>query len=314
MQGWKLARARLAFASARPVRVAGREFGLYGAPLKRQHAFSLPHLYLRDILLSVLDRFVAAPFNPPPIAAILEIPQQDRATAASASFVEGFSKTADYVAEAIVEGGVTGVDDTIDRLLDDGRYEELYQQLITAVPWWVAARVYQSPADATQLEVPVLVLDRVTLALRLEYEVFRAQWRVNALSGLEGGEPARPLNTETLFGASLPHQMRAAAIAYRIGEVCGIALSSGKFASLNELAVLLVEKWIHGARANLGVWVGILRLVDPRAPEVDAQILPTRYVTDLQRIHDEHLEAQRGLAIALDEVDRTGSGFPVQES
>jgi len=263
----------------------------------------------------VLDRFVTAPFNPPPIAAILEIPQEERGTAASASFVEGFDKVSDYVAEAIADGGVTGVDDTIDRLLDDDHYEALYQQLIASVPWWVASRVHQSPADARQLQVPALVLDRVTLALRLEYEMFRTQWRVIAFSGLEGGnESMRPANTETLFGASLPHQMRAAAIAYRIGEICAMALSSGRFVSSNELAVILVEKWIPGVRASLGVWVGLLRLVDPRAPGINAQILPAHYVADLQHIHDEFLEAQRGLAIALDEVERTGSGFPLQEN
>jgi hypothetical protein len=281
------------------------------APLTVRFAFSLPHVYLRDILWTVLDRFVAAPFNPPPIAAILEIPEQDRATSASASFVEGFEKAADYVADAIVEGGVSAVDDTVDRLLDDLHYEELHQQLVASVPWSVASRVQQSPADASQLEVPALVRDRVALALRLEYEVFRAQWRLIALSRLEGTESARP---ETLFNASLPHQLRAAAIAHRIGEVCGMALSSGKVASSNELAVVLVEKWIHGTRANLGIWAALLRSVDPRVPEIDAQILPRSYVVDLERIHDEYLEAQRGLAIALDEVERTGSGFPVQES
>lgn len=262
----------------------------------------------------MLERFVAAPFNPPPIAAILEIPEQDRATAASASFVAGFEKAADYVADAIIEGGVSAVDDTIDRLLDDDHYEELHQQLVASVPWSVASRVQQNPADANQLEVPALVRDRVALALRLEYEVFRAQWRLIALSRPEGTEPARPATIETLFNASLPHQLRAAAIAYRIGEICGMALSSGKVASSNELAVVLVEKWIHGARANLGIWAALLRSVDRREPEIDAQILPRSYVVDLERVHAEYLEAQRGLAIALDEVERTGSGFPAQES
>jgi hypothetical protein len=258
----------------------------------------------------VLDRFAAAPFNPPPIvAAILEIPEQDRATSASASFLERFEKAADYVADAIVEGGVSAIDDTIDRLLDDDHYQELHRQIAASVPWSTASRVQQSPADASQLEVPALVRDRVELALRLEYEAFRAQWQLTALWRPEG--PTRPATTETLFSAPLPHQLRAAAIAYRIGEVCGMALSSGKVASSNELAVVLVEKWIHGTRASLGISAAILRSEDPRVPEIDSQILPRSYVVSLEHVRVEYLEAQRGLAIALDEVERTGSGFPV---
>lgn len=296
-----------------PLRPGGK-IALRGALLTALLAFPLLHGHLRYILSSVLEGFVAGQFTPPPIAALLEIPEEDRGASATASFVQGFERAADYVADAIVKGGVAAVDETIDRILDDSHYDGLYQQLVASVPWSAASRAQQSPADASQLEVPTLVRDRVVLALRLEFEVFRAQWRLMALSGIDGGESVRPPSAEALFNVSVPHQMRAAAIAYRIGEVCAMALSSGKLASSNELAVVLVEKWIHGTRTSLGVWAAILRGADSRAPEIDAQILPRSYLIDLERVHDEYREAQHGLAIALDEVDRTGLGFPVQES
>jgi hypothetical protein len=261
-----------------------------------------------------------APSSPPPLAAMFDTRPVDGSTH-FAHFVKAGEEIANYVAERVIAADVETLDEVVDRLLADDHYRRLYLQLMSTMPWAVVRRLEKRSSHAlTAWGVPPIVEDRVALALRIEQESARSFVRMTRyiepsdlaeLDDMAATSGPAPLSGRALYDAAMPHKMRAAAIASSIGQVCGFALASERITS-NRLADALVERWLHGARASLGVITALLRAAGEQ-PEIDPVVLPRSYHLDLEAMADEHAEAQRGLAIALDELDRTGLGYPVEE-
>lgn len=225
------------------------------------------------------------------------------------AFLQADDALAAYVVDRVTKVGADGLDEEIDLILEDPKYQEMRRAVTSQIPWEMVISGFDRLPEPPKFHVPTVVVDRVTTALRLEFTLFRCVvrhlfQRETATDRIPLAPPAPdPTHPAMDFNQMVPHPIRAAFLGQKIGEICGKALLSERIVS-SALANALVDRWMHGLWGMLG-FLAMIDLVD-----ADKIGLPERYRLDRDRVFGEFLEQREGFVAALAEVEASGKGFP----
>lgn len=226
-------------------------------------------------------------------------------------YCESYEALSEHVAQKLI-GSVDALDERIDLLLEDLHYQRERRRVSESLPWRVLqdALANQLSVDTDVDNVPTIVADRVLQGRRLELRLFRLCLRLIAESaGRSGRIPIHSITSPRDahpvldFGDIVPTKVRAAMIAHKIGEVCGIALASGRITS-TALADALVDRWLRGLSTFLALVAAML------GEDLGRLGVPDQYRLDPNELTEDFVQQRKGLVLAIEQVEQTGRGYP----